>query len=111
MKCADLTAMRLRRSILCSCMSAAFVASGQVHAAAGDPGGRSNFVEPQRMERVIPAGGAMPPMRRFDGDAPSVRRLGYGDQRGPGLTPEERRQLRRDIRDAAKELYRDAPEP
>lgn len=111
MKCADLTTLCLRRSILCSCMGAAFVVSGSALAAGGDPGGRSNFAEPQRMERVIPAGGAMPPMRRFDGDAPSARRLGYGDQRGPGLTPEERRQLRRDIRDAAKELYRDAPEP
>lgn len=111
MKCADLAGLRLRRSIVCSCMGAAVVASAPVHAAGAEPPGRREFIEPQRMERVIPAGGSIQPIRRFDAEGSSARRINYGDQRGPGLTPEERRQLRRDIRDAARELYRDAPEP
>jgi hypothetical protein len=109
MKCAARANLRIRRSILCSCMGAACVASG--HTLAGEQGGRREAVDQQRMERIIPAGASLPPMRRFDNDSPGARRTGYGDERASGLTPDERRQLRRDIRDAARELYRDAPEP
>lgn len=107
---ADLTSRRRRRAVLCSCMGAAVIVATTVEAAGGEPVGRRDFVGGQYMERILPASGELPPMRRFDGEDPSVaRRANYGDQRGPGLTPEERRQLRRDIRDASRELYRDAP--
>ncbi len=106
----DRAGLSLRRCMLCSGMGALFVMSAGVQAA-GEQGGPRDFAETRRMERVIPAGGSIVPMRRFDGEpSPEARRIGYGEQRGPGLTPEERRQLRRDIRDAARELYRDAPE-
>lgn len=111
MKCSDLAGSRLYGIIAGSCVGAAVLASAPLLAAGGEPGGRRDFVEPQRFERVIPAGATMQPMRRFDEESGPVRRLDYGDQRGARMTPEERRQLRRDIRDAARELYRDAPRP
>ncbi|EGK72413.1 MAG: hypothetical protein GY848_03865 [Methyloversatilis sp.] len=109
MKCAELAGSRLYGLIAGSCVGAALFASLPV--LAGEPGGRRDFAEPQRLERVIPAGATMQPMRRFDEDSGPVRRLDYGDPRSSRMTPEERRQLRRDIRDAARELYRDAPGP
>ena len=111
MKCADPSGTRLRRSVLCSCIGAACLVPGGILAAEGEQNGRREFSEGQRIERIMPASGSMQSIRRFDGEGPpSPRRAGYGDPRAPGLTPEERRQLRRDIRDAGRELYRDAPD-
>lgn len=108
---ADLTSVRRRRAVLFSCMGAAAIVSTTVDAAGGEPVGRRDFVGGQYMERIMPASGELPPMRRFDSDdASTARRAGYGDQRNPGLTPEERRQLRSVIRDTSRELYRDAPD-
>lgn len=110
MKCAELAGSRLYGLIAGSCVGAALLASAP--ALAGEPGGRREFADSQRLERVIPAGATMQPMRRFDDDAGPVRRLDFGgDPRTSRMTPDERRQLRRDIRDAARELYRDAPGP
>lgn len=111
MKCADLAGSRLYGILAGSCVGAVLFASAPALAGPGEAGARRDFVEPQRFERVIPAGATLQPMRRFDEEANPVRRLDFGDQRGNRMTPEERRQLRRDIRDAARELYRDAPRP
>jgi hypothetical protein len=111
MKCADLSGSRLCGILAGSCMGAVLFASAPALAGPGEADGRRDFVEPQRLERVIPAGATLQPMRRFNEEAGPVQRLDYGDQRVNRMTPEERRQLRRDIRDAARELYRDAPRP
>lgn len=111
MKCADLAGSRLCGILAGSCVGAVLLASTPALAGPGEAGGRRDFVEPQRFERVIPAGATLQPMRRFDEESGPIQRLDYGDQRGNRMTPEERRQLRRDIRDAARELYRDAPRP
>lgn len=108
MGCAVLTNIRVRHLLSCLCLGVSFSAS-----AADDDNAHleREVLEPQRIERVMPAGGTVS-VRRFDGDAPpAVRHTGFADQRRHNLTPDERRQLRRDIREAAKELYRDAPEP
>lgn len=107
---ADLASVRRRRAVLCSCMGAAVIVSATGPAAGADANGRRDFAGGPYVERILPTGGDLPPMRRFDGEEPpAARRAGYGDQRSPGLTPDERRQLRRDIRDASRELYRDGP--
>lgn len=108
MKRTDLSSSTLCGWIAGSCVGAALIASTPVLAAGGEMDGRRDFADGQRMERVIPAGASVQPLRRFD-DAGPVRRLDYSDSHGNRMTPEERRQLRRDIRDAARELYRDAP--
>jgi hypothetical protein len=91
-------------------MGAAVIVSATAQAAGGEAHGRLDLAGEPYMERIQPAGGDLPPMRRFDGEAPpTAQRAGFGEQRSPGLTPEERRQLRRDIRNASRELYRDGP--
>jgi hypothetical protein len=108
MGCAVLNNKHVQHLLGCLCLGATFAAS------AADDGNahlQREVLEPQRIERVMPAGGSTVPVRRFDGDAPpAVRHTGFADQRRHNLTPDERRQLRRDIREAAKELYRDSPE-
>lgn len=110
MKCTDEAGSRLSGWVAGSCVSAVLLAASPIANAGPDGVGRRDFVEPQRLERVIPAGATTQPMRRFDEEAAPVRRLDFGEPRGSRMTPEERRQLRRDIRDAARELYRDAPD-
>lgn len=110
MKCAEHGVSRLNGWVAGSCVSAVLFAVSPLAAAGPDGPGRREFVEPQRFERVIPAGASTQPMRRFDEESVPVRRVDLGEQRGARMTPEERRQLRRDIRDAARELYRDAPD-
>lgn len=109
MGCQVLNNMRVQHLLACLCLGATFAAS-----AADDDGSahlQREVPESHRIERVIPAGGSTVPVRRFDGDAPpAVRHTGFANQRRHNLTPDERRQLRRDIREAAKELYRDSPE-
>lgn len=107
MGCKVLTNMRVQYLLGCLYLGAAFAASA---ADEGNAHLQREVLEPQRIERVMPAGGTVP-VRRFDGEAPpAVRHTGFADQRRHNLTPDERRQLRRDIREAAKELYRDSPE-
>lgn len=62
----------------------------------------------ERSVNETAAESAAPP-RLFGGEAPTCRRLGPPPGAHPpcfgALTPEERRQLRRDIRQAGQELY------
>lgn len=110
MKCGAPPGSRLCGFVAGSCVGAALLAAAPLALAGPEGAPQRGYVEPQRLERVVPAGAGLQPMRRFDDEAATpVRRLDFSDPRGPRMTPEERRQLRRDIRDAARELYRDAP--
>jgi hypothetical protein len=65
-------------------------------------GGRRGMEQPMRPGQPTPP--MPPPQRDFRGDAQDPRRGGQ-------LTPEERRQLRRDIGDHGRDVYRDRRPP
>jgi hypothetical protein len=64
-------------------------------------GDRSRGIESVEMQRIAPAQQAAP-----GADPRQLRRDPREDTRAARLSPEERRQLRRDINDAGRELYR-----
>lgn len=94
-----------RAGILAALIS--LFASGMAHAEWGDRffQRRQQQVQQERPMRQVPRNperNAAPPDRGAD-------RGGQGDARRGRLSPEERQQLRRDIYDAGRDVYREPP--
>lgn len=96
--------------------SVSFVAAGLVPMAA-QAGNPHFFVQAQRDPRAIPRervqvqrggpppGRELPPQQRFVLPMEQPRQAGPEDGDGRRLTPDQRRELRRQVRDANRELY------
>jgi len=86
----------------------AVTASLTAHA---QPSGRDHprrFERPQQ-ERNVQKQREFQRQREFRRDEETQRRRDEGEERPGRLTPEERQQLRRDIREHGRDVYRDRP--
>jgi hypothetical protein len=88
-------------TIVCCALIAAGSAGSAFAARYGEGRGFSPLVQDQR-----PAPGRE---RESEKSAPRREMRGSGDAERGRMNPEERRQLRRDIQDAGKDIYRPAP--
>ncbi len=87
----------MKRSLLMMSVALLLAAAWPGHAQPGPQGGRRMDVPTQPMP-------PQPPQRDFRGDP---RNRDVQDARRNAMTPDERRQLRRDIGDHGRDLYRD----
>jgi hypothetical protein len=92
----------MKRLVIMAAMAAALVgAAGTGYAQPGPgPGGGRRGMEPPTRPMPPPQRDHQMPQRDFRGDP------GHDPRRGQ-LSPEERRQLRRDIGDHGRDVYRD----
>lgn len=96
--------MKFLAVVSCSLMLAASAAAA---ADRFDPGSRP-FVLAQAQGRGQAQGQEQPPQRAAERPVPMPQREmpGMGEGNRARMSPDERRQLRRDIRDAGRDIYR-----
>jgi hypothetical protein len=94
----------MKRLLILASMATLLAAAWPGHAQQPPPGGGRRGMEPPMRPMPPPQREQLPP-RDFRGD-----RDAHDPRRGQ-LSPEERRQLRRDIGDHGRDVYRDRRQP
>jgi hypothetical protein len=92
----------MNRLLIIACMATLLAAAWPGHAQQPPPGGGRRGME-QPMRPMPPQREQTPPQRDFQG--------GPQDPRRGQMSPDERRQLRRDIGDHGRDVYRDRRPP